>query len=75
MRSIRSFACSLILGISGMQLQAVAQERRDPAAFSNGIAYTFERTFAKRSVNDAYDHGTLSLVVQDSTGGLLARSS
>lgn len=63
MRSIQLFTCLLVLGISGMELQAVAQAPRDPAAFSNGVAYTFERTFAKRPVNDAYDHGTLTILL------------
>jgi len=51
------FAATM-LGLGG---GAVGQARRDPGAFDNGVAYTFERKFATRTVNDAYDHGSISL--------------
>lgn len=48
--------CAMCLSGTG-----VGQARRDPDAFDNGVAYTFERKFATRPVNDSYDHGSISL--------------
>jgi pimeloyl-ACP methyl ester carboxylesterase len=50
MRSVTWFAFLFVIGISRPGMRARAQAPRDPAAFSNGVDYTFERTFAKRPV-------------------------
>jgi pimeloyl-ACP methyl ester carboxylesterase len=53
---------SVAWGVVGLNTRAAAQSPPDPSAFRNGVAYTFEREIATRDVNDAYDHGTISLV-------------
>lgn len=54
---------TLIIGLFVNCDQSVAQEPPDPQEMHNGVDYTFERTFATRNVDDAYDRGQLSLVV------------
>ena len=53
----------LALGLAGLQTQELAQAAPDPSAFRNGVAYTFERESATRTVDDAYDRGVITLVV------------
>jgi|GEM_PF-2459873 len=65
-RSMLAFCqLALILGFSLLHSlnPACAQARRDPNAFYNGVAYTFERKFASVEVNDAHDHGQISIAV------------
>lgn len=55
------FAASVGLLVCGGR--SAAQAPPDPQEMRNGVDYTFERTFATRNVDDAYDRGHLSLVV------------
>jgi pimeloyl-ACP methyl ester carboxylesterase len=57
---VLAIAGASVLGFPGT---AAGQARQDPHAFNNGVAYTFERKFASREVNDAHDHGLISLAV------------
>lgn len=57
-RLVLGILTALVLGFAGT---AAAQATRDPDGFDNGVAYTFERKFATRKVDDAHDHGSISL--------------
>lgn len=54
--------CLLALALT-CSSQGFAQATPDPTDFRNFTEYTFERTFATRTVHDAFDNGKIKLAV------------